>query len=384
MPRLCTAQSFALLAILASGGAAAEPGKPPAGPAPEARQPEPDAAAAKIARLVAELGHDDWAVREQASAALRALGEPALAALEPAAKSPDPEVRARAGELLLQIRRDLAFSRMGNTLIAETYADRVVEVDREGQEVWVLDGLDKPVVAQRFGAGLTLVAEREGGRVTVFDRDKQPLWRMENLGRVWHAQRLANGHVLMTCCGEELFSDGRVVEVDENKKTVWEAKDLAAPRSCQRLADGRTLIVERKKDRVIELDREGQVVWKAEGLHAPLFAARLAGGNTLVAEWSPARAVELDKDGKEVWSFAAGLSGTSTAQRLAGGETLVTDFGTGRVVQVDPKGEAVWEKSGLNSPCWGMRLERAPEADPKAPGAAGPKAPSVPTPRPPT
>jgi hypothetical protein len=376
MPRLSVVLVLVLPAILALGGAAAEPDKPPAAEAgPEA---------ARLARLVAELGHDDWAVREKASAALRAAGEPALAALETAAKSPDPEVRARATELVGQIRRDLAFSRMGNTLIAETYADRVVEVDREGKEVWVLDGLDKPVVAQRFGAGLTLVAEREGGRVTVFDRDRKPLWRMERLGHVWHAQRLANGHVLMTCCGEELFSDGRVVEVDEDKKVVWEVKDLAAPRSCQRLADGRTLIVERKKDRVIEVDHEGQVVWKAEGLHAPLFATRLAGGNTLVAEWSPARAVELDKDGKEVWSFAAGLSGTSTAQRLAGGETLVTDFGTGRVVQVDPKGEAVWEKGELNSPCWGLRLERAPAAEKGGPGAAGPKAPSGSSTRPPT
>jgi hypothetical protein len=67
----------------------------------------------------------------------------------------------------------------------------------------------------------------------------------------------------------------------------------------------------------------------------------------------------------------------STAQRLSGGDTLLTDFSSGRAVQVNRKGEVIWEKTGLNMPCWGLRLERAPDGGKKAPGD-GKKAPAAP------
>jgi hypothetical protein len=189
----CRSAPLLAVALLAGFGAAGA-GEPATAPAAEAaggaRTASEGEVAARVARLVAERGHADGTVREKATAELRAVGEPALKALDAAARSTDLEVRSRAEDLLRQIARDLAFSRMGNTLIAETYADRVVEVDRGGKEVWVLDGIEKPVVAQRFGEGRTLVAEREGGRVTIFDRDKKPLWKMEDLGHVWHARRL--------------------------------------------------------------------------------------------------------------------------------------------------------------------------------------------------
>ncbi len=55
--------------------------------------------AAKLKRLVEDLGSPEWKKREAASAAIRKLGRPALVALREAARSKDPEVASRAETL---------------------------------------------------------------------------------------------------------------------------------------------------------------------------------------------------------------------------------------------------------------------------------------------
>jgi hypothetical protein len=62
----------------------------------------------KVARLVALLGHDDFALREAAESELDALGSPALEQLRAACKSPNPEVARRADGLVGRIERRVA------------------------------------------------------------------------------------------------------------------------------------------------------------------------------------------------------------------------------------------------------------------------------------
>ena len=57
----------------------------------------PDALREKIARLIRDLGHDDWQTRENAGRQLEEIGFMAKAQLDEAVKqSTDPEVRRRA------------------------------------------------------------------------------------------------------------------------------------------------------------------------------------------------------------------------------------------------------------------------------------------------
>lgn len=68
--------------------------------------PEGKSAAAdptQVARLVEDLGHEEFERREAASRALAKIGEPALGALKEAAKRDDPEVQRRAEELVAAI-----------------------------------------------------------------------------------------------------------------------------------------------------------------------------------------------------------------------------------------------------------------------------------------
>lgn len=70
-----------------------------AGAQPAVADPAEDAG--RIAVLVKQLGHDEYAKREEASKALEAVGEPALGTLRKAANSDDdPEIRFRANLII--------------------------------------------------------------------------------------------------------------------------------------------------------------------------------------------------------------------------------------------------------------------------------------------
>jgi hypothetical protein len=98
-----------LLSVAVVAGVAVNPttrGFPPSPEGPPSRAR--DETAARVSRLIARLGSDDFAEREAATRELEAVGAPALAALrEVAAKTEDEEVRRRAGELVGRIENRL-------------------------------------------------------------------------------------------------------------------------------------------------------------------------------------------------------------------------------------------------------------------------------------
>src|SRR5262249_42271447 len=59
--------------------------------------------AARVARLVKQLGHDEFDKRQEASQELDAIGEPALDALRKATSHEDAEIRQRATKIVATI-----------------------------------------------------------------------------------------------------------------------------------------------------------------------------------------------------------------------------------------------------------------------------------------
>ncbi|HEY1187048.1 MAG TPA: HEAT repeat domain-containing protein, partial [Gemmata sp.] len=75
-------------------------------PADEKTAPAPRRVEDRTAKLVEQLGSADFAAREAAQRELRAIGSKAEPALRAGLRSTDPEVRARAAEVLKQVRDD--------------------------------------------------------------------------------------------------------------------------------------------------------------------------------------------------------------------------------------------------------------------------------------
>src|SRR5207249_3578492 len=84
-----------------------------------------------LARLVEDLGSDDFDVRQAASKKLVAIGEPALEALRKALKHADPDVRLRAVVLVRAIEKSL----YGEDLILTGHTNQVVclALSRDGR-----------------------------------------------------------------------------------------------------------------------------------------------------------------------------------------------------------------------------------------------------------
>src|SRR5262245_34141866 len=90
MKRLC---QLPLLCLVALPSALLSAAAPPAGPS-----------SAKVARLIGQLGDDDFRVREAATEVLKKLGDPAYEALRKAARENDDlEVRRRADRVVQTI-----------------------------------------------------------------------------------------------------------------------------------------------------------------------------------------------------------------------------------------------------------------------------------------
>jgi mRNA-degrading endonuclease toxin of MazEF toxin-antitoxin module len=90
-------------------------------------EPPPDADEA-VARLVAQLGHDDFAQREAAQTALDALGPVALEQLRAARRARNPEIAQRAGILATRIEWRVANEKtLAPTLVSLTAEDAILD-----------------------------------------------------------------------------------------------------------------------------------------------------------------------------------------------------------------------------------------------------------------
>jgi len=292
--------------------------------------------------------------------------------------------------------QEKGFNKRGNTLIADQFNNRVIEVDRQGNIVWQFglgpaDFSPASIIgtndAQRVG-DLTLMAGTgtPGGqpeapnctnpsgcpdnRVLLVDRDGNIVWQYGQFGvagsgpdqlnvpvqNTW----LPNSHVLITDQANE-----RVIEVDvATKAIVWQygttgvsgngPEQLNNPNSAELLANGHILISDENNNRALEVTRAGNIVWQYgsgdPNINDPVsgvaFASRLENGHTLITDSNHARIVEIDRDKNVVWEyFTCTGSGCNLARgtgplptralRLRNSHTLISDQYNHRVIEVN-------------------------------------------------
>jgi hypothetical protein len=261
-----------------------------------------------------------------------------------------PVLLVGAGACLAQLEPViLGFDRLenGNTVIAAVHFNNsdsglAIEVDSLGQVVWGFlgGGLVNVHTARRLENGNTLISATGADRVIEFDEFGNDVWSFDDLSYPNDAYRLDNGNTLITDRDND-----RVIEVNRGGEIVWSYTNLIKPHNGSRLENGNTLICDSERDQVIEVDPAGVVVWRlADGLSWPRSAQRLEDGNTLIADSRHNRVVEVDTAGNEVWSFAEGIGMPYMVERLADGRTLVS--APDHLVEVDGSGELLWQWPG--------------------------------------
>jgi len=295
------------------------------------------------------------------------------------------------------------FNRPGNTLIADQFNNRVIEVDPEGKIVWQFgkgpaDFSPASIIgtndAQRVGP-LTLMAGTgtPGGqpeapnctnpngcldnRVLLVNPAGHIVWQYGQFGvagsgpdqlstpvqNTW----LPHRHVLITDQG-----NGRIIEVRVSNKTiVWEYDGLNNPNCAELLQNGHILICDENNNQALEVTHTtpSNIVHTytiAGGMlfSAVAFASRLSNGHTLITDSGNARIVETDEAGDVFFQYFTNTdpasnprcsSGTCTgplptrAVRLHNGNTLISDQYNHRVIEVDPQGDIVHTFGKINS-----------------------------------
>jgi HEAT repeat protein len=158
----------------------------------------------------------------------------------------------------------------GNTLI--TTQQQLVEVDRNGKEVWTFHTPNGNGIAgaHRFRNGQMAVLDQAGVYSRLDAKGKVlktvQVGMMNGLGA--GADFLPNDHVLMPLMGQN-----KVAEYNASGKVVWEA-NIPQPCSAFRLPNGNVLVAQQNFQRIVELNRAGKQVWENKGDFMPHYARR--------------------------------------------------------------------------------------------------------------
>jgi hypothetical protein len=297
------------------------------------------------------------------------------------------------------------FNQPGNTLIADQFNNRVIEVEPDGEIVWQFgkgpaDFTAASIIgvndAQRVGS-LTLMAGTgtPGGqpeapnctdpngcpdnRVLLVNRAGRIVWQYGTFGPGGNGPGqlntptqvtwTPNRHVLITD-----QANGRIIEVRvSDKQTVWEYDGLNGPNCAELLENGHILICDEGNNQALEVTHTTpstvlHAYTMAAGVpfSAVAFASRLANGHTLITDSGNARIVETDENGKVFWQYFTNTDPASNprclpaptgctgplptrALRLRNGHTLISDQYNHRVIEVDHEGEIVRTFGKINS-----------------------------------
>lgn len=302
-----------------------------------------------------------------------------------------------------------SFNTPGDTLIADQFNNRVIEVDLSTHEiVWQFgNGSDAPgpnsVVgpndSERVGmftliSGTGIPASSPAlpgcsdpvngcpdNRVMLVDPSGKIVWQYGQAGVSGSGANQLNTPVqalfAQTFNGASGFfvlitdqANQRVIVVNAARQIVWQygttgvagagANQLNNPNSGEILANGDVLIADQSNNRAIVVSPAGAIVkqYTAMGtLNGVAFASQLPNGDILITDSNNNRIVEVDSSDSAVWQYFTNMQPGSNpnplptrAVRLKNGNTLISDQFNDRVMEITPGKEIVLQQGQLNKP----------------------------------
>jgi hypothetical protein len=242
------------------------------------------------------------------------------------------------------------FNQPGNTLIADQFNNRVIEVDPNGNIVW------------HFGLGPadfsreSIIGTNDAQRVGVFTL-------MAGTGTPGGQPEAPD------CANPNGCPDNRVLLVNPAGHIVWQygqfgvtgsgPNQLNVPVQNTWLPNAHVLITDQANERIIEVNLAKEIVWQfgttgvpglgPELLNNPNCAELLENGHILICDENNNQALEVTHTTPSTiiraYTIAGGMlfNGVAFASRLPNGHTLITDSGNARIVETDENGNVFWQ-----------------------------------------
>jgi hypothetical protein len=374
----------------------------------------PDAGRAeRAARLVEELGSDDFLAREAASGELATMSDPPIAALEAAARAGRPEVRARARRILRRIDRIAHISTLLSALqVIETrpvkgLAELLVELISLEQDELVTQAACRallatvgpedaallrtrlgssnpklraaclPALALALGEGpapeLVQALRDSEDRVRLaaaeglaYLKDRACLPTLVDLldSRRFEIRRDTSALLRAVTGREHGFAAHASAEDRVKALRAWRewldesgpTADLRRPEISRRVETGRTLVCVWADHTLIEVDAAGHTVFEVRGFEYVWGCQGLPNGHRLAVDSDEKFVVEFDAAGRECWR-RENLPGRPTSvQRLDNENTLLALSDEQAVVEIALSGEIVWRAPLTGRPTTAQRL----------------------------
>ena len=306
----------------------------------------------------------------------------------------------RKGNILWVYDEGLSFAhgarilKNGNMIIVDTGNNRLVEVTRDGQEVWSSAAwgngsgrmsdrshLDYPNDVEIVEDENFLITDRNNNRAIEVNRDGIIQRAYNGLNHPHNADPTPNETILVASS-----EDNVVIELSRDGDMLWSSKDLlnlSWPRDIDWVDDNRFLIADSRNHRVLMTTRKGEIEWEyvTERLSQPYDADYLPNGNVLFSDQRHFRLVELNRGGNIIWSFCNFYRTIPIQENLINGRFDQLDAGTGAPISwlrcllnaeglpkffVDPSGgedgrtSLVLENSGAGAVWWQQTVDVIP------------------------
>ncbi len=132
---------------------------------------------------------------------------------------------------------------------------------------------------------------------------------------------------------------------------------LSVPLHDAALDLGRLLVCDHTKSLLIEFDASGRKLWEQPVGQQPWACQGLPNGHRLVGNYGERSIVEYDAGGREVWRVESLPGGPTSVERLDNGNTLVACTESGQVLEFGPTKKIVWQAIVEGRPVDARRLD---------------------------
>jgi HEAT repeat protein len=327
------------------------------------------------ARLIAELGHDDFFVREAATAGLLQLATQAAGAIKEASQSSDPEVRWRAEFILNETskpRSDLLYAALV-VIQAESIpglAGSLLKAGGSCQNEYLRLALARALEATVTPADIPLLAEAVAEQDAVTSLAAfQALLSLADYDPTTLAERLlAEGSdSLQIAAAEWLLKSGSRPAIDALGRLL-DSDDIAIRNRSAQLLQGALKTTLKYSAYAEPEERRTQAAAVRELIVETLdrrpdpVVPRFTGadlGPVLVCSYKGDQLFAVDGLGQRVNPLA--MTGVADCQLLPEGRRLVSQVQRMRVIELDAAGQEIWKIEGLQG--YPIRVRRLPNGE---------------------